>query len=82
MSAGWIVLSRAESQGWGVVVIRRAWLAVASFSSRTASRALPGPWPSSARASAAAALRAAVSVRVKPASPARVAKMAVSCPGV
>src|ERR1039457_5873712 len=59
MSAASMVVSVAGSRGWGAVVIRRLWLAVAWSSSRTASRALPEWRPASARAQTGAALRAA-----------------------
>src|ERR1039457_6464612 len=59
MSAASMVVSVAGSRGWGAVVIRRLWLAVAWSSSRTASRALPEWRPASAWAKTVAALRAA-----------------------
>ena len=82
MSAARIVLSVAGSGVWAAAATRRAGLAVAWSSSRTASRALPGPWSPSARASTAAAWRAASGASVNPASPAKVAKIAASCPAV
>jgi hypothetical protein len=61
--------------------MRRAWMLVASFSSWTASRALPQARPASARVRTAAALVSASGVGVNPASSASAAKTRASWAG-
>lgn len=84
MSAALSVFSAAGSRPGAAdaAATRSAWIAVAWFSSRTASRALPEPWSPSARASTPAALDWAAGVSVRPASSAREPNITASCPGV